>query len=108
MTTARMVRHEPTGPHRNEAQDKPVFICGCGPTQNQPHRDGSHAACRNEQQGRLYIYDAGRRKVAEVAAMRRDVISPNGLHLRAGTGYGVSASLAEADKAPLGPFFFIN
>ena len=65
---ARLIRHEPTGPYRIDPQDKPVFVCGCGLTQNLPHCDGSHAACRNEEPGKLYLYDAGRKKVVEVTA----------------------------------------
>jgi len=65
---ARMIRHEPTGPYRIESGEKPLFICGCGLTQNLPHCDGSHAACRDEEPGKLYIYDAARQEIVEIKA----------------------------------------
>jgi len=62
---ARLVRHERTGPIKIEPQDKPIFICGCGLTQNFPFCDGSHKSCTDEQEGTLYVYDASRQKVVE-------------------------------------------
>jgi CDGSH-type Zn-finger protein len=62
---ARLIRHEHTGPIRIDPQDKPVFICGCGLTQNFPFCDGTHKACKDEQPGTLYVYDAQRRQVIE-------------------------------------------
>ena len=62
---ARMVRHEATGPYRIDPQDKPVFICACGLSQNLPHCDGSHSRCRDERSGTLFIYDAVRQKVVD-------------------------------------------
>lgn len=61
----RLVRHDLTGPIRIDPQDKPVFICGCGLTQNFPFCDGSHKSCRNEKEGVLYVYDAQRRQIIE-------------------------------------------
>lgn len=61
----RLVRHDLTGPIRIDPQDKPVFICGCGLTQNFPFCDGSHKSCRNEKEGVLYVYDATRRQIVE-------------------------------------------
>lgn len=60
---ARLVRHELTGPIRIDPQDKPVFICGCGLTQNFPFCDGSHKACKSEVEGTLYVYDAQRQSI---------------------------------------------
>lgn len=62
---ARLVRHELTGPIRIDPQEKPVFVCGCGLTQNFPMCDGSHKACKSEQDGTLYVYDAERTSVVE-------------------------------------------
>jgi len=62
---ARMIRHDATGPHRIDPQDAPVFLCACGLTQNPPLCDGSHAACRNEEPGTLYVYDETRTKIVE-------------------------------------------
>jgi CDGSH-type Zn-finger protein len=62
---ARLVRFDRDGPHRIDPQDKPVFICGCGLSQNLPFCDGSHNACRSEQPGVIYIYDETRQEVIE-------------------------------------------
>ena len=61
----RLVRHDLTGPIKIEPQDKPVFICGCGLTQNFPFCDGTHKNCAGEQPGTLYVYDADRKTVIE-------------------------------------------
>ena len=62
---ARMVRHEATGPYRIDPQEKPVFICACGLSKNLPHCDGSHKRCRDEQEAKLYIYDAARENIVD-------------------------------------------
>lgn len=61
----RLVRHDAAGPIRIDPQDKPVFICGCGLTQNLPFCDGSHKACTVEKPGKVYVYDADRRSIIE-------------------------------------------
>ena len=63
---ARIVRHEATDPVRIDPQDKPVFICMCGLSQNLPMCDGSHKACRSEESDKLYVYDEARQNVIEV------------------------------------------
>ena len=64
---ARLVRHTQTGPYKIEPQqfpkDKPLFICGCGLSQNLPFCDGSHKPCRAEEPGTVYVYDADRKSV---------------------------------------------
>ncbi len=67
---ARLVRHTATGPYRIEPQefpkDKPMFICGCGLSQNLPYCEGSHKACRTtETEGMLHVYDADRKAIVE-------------------------------------------
>ena len=64
---ARLVRHEATGPHRVDPQDKPVFICACGLTRNAPFCDGKHAECRSEEPGTLYVYDESGRRIVNDA-----------------------------------------
>jgi len=61
----RLVRFEADGPVRIDPQDKPVFVCGCGLTKNFPMCDGSHKACKSEENGTLYVYDAERERVVE-------------------------------------------
>jgi len=60
---ARMIRHHETAPHRIDPQEKPVFICMCGLSKNTPFCDGSHSTCKNEQAGKLYIYNHDRTTV---------------------------------------------
>jgi CDGSH-type Zn-finger protein len=62
----RLVRHDAEGPIRIEPQDKPIFICACGLSQNLPYCDGSHKTCRTtETPGTLYVYDKDRRQIVE-------------------------------------------
>jgi len=63
---ARIVRHTATGPIKIEPQEKPIFICGCGLSQNLPFCDGHHKKCREELPGKLYRYDAAGESVVEV------------------------------------------
>jgi len=61
----RLVRHDRTGPIRIDPQEQPIFICGCGLTQKFPFCDGAHKACKSEESGVLYVYDAERTRVVE-------------------------------------------
>lgn len=64
---ARMVRFEATGPIEVPPQDKSVWICGCGLSQNWPYCDGSHKACRKQETdgGKLYVYDKDKKTIVE-------------------------------------------
>ncbi len=70
---ARLVRREAHAPHRVEVEgaEKPVWICACGLSANQPYCDGSHKGTRQEEEGILYVYEddddeKGSRVVREV------------------------------------------
>ena len=61
----RLVRHDATGPIKIDPQDKPIFICACGLSQNFPHCDGSHKNCKSESPDKLSVYDDERKQVIE-------------------------------------------
>ncbi len=62
----RLVRHDADGPIEVPPQEKSVFICMCGLSQNLPFCDGAHKACRTQEEaGKLYVYDAERKQIIE-------------------------------------------
>ncbi len=63
---ARLVRHTATGPQEVKPQEKSVWICMCGLSQNPPFCDGAHKAARQEEADKCYVYDHDRSRVVEV------------------------------------------
>jgi CDGSH-type Zn-finger protein len=62
---SRLVRHEAKGPAIVElGPGKVIGICQCGLSLGLPFCDGSHKATRDEQEHRIYVYDAERHRVA--------------------------------------------
>jgi CDGSH-type Zn-finger protein len=62
----RLVRHDADAPYRIDPQDKPVFICACGLSQNLPFCDGAHKACKTtETPGKLSVYADDRKTIVE-------------------------------------------
>ncbi len=54
---ARLVKHTEKGPYKLEVGEQTSFICQCGLSKNKPFCDGSHKKTRDEEEGKLYIYD---------------------------------------------------
>lgn len=55
---ARLIKKDAVGPIEVPPQEKSVWICACGLTKNEPFCDGSHKACKQqEEEGKLYRYD---------------------------------------------------
>ena len=61
----RLVRVEGNGPIKIEPQEKAVWICACGLSQNLPHCDGSHTGCSRETPGMVAVYDETRTEIVE-------------------------------------------
>lgn len=60
---ARKVVKTAKGPHKLLPQKKPVLICMCGLSKNQPFCDKSHIKTQDEEEGKIYEYnEKGERK----------------------------------------------
>lgn len=63
---ARLTHSDAEGPIEVKPQDKSVWVCACGLTQNKPFCDGSHKKTKQEEGGKLYVYGEGNSEVVEV------------------------------------------
>ena len=67
---ARNIIHEEDGPYivdedEFEEQGGNIAICQCGLSSNQPFCDGSHQATTDEEDGVVYEYEDGERRVVD-------------------------------------------
>jgi len=62
---SRIVIKTAQGPYTIKSSDKPVAICMCGLSKNQPFCDGSHVKTQDEVKEKVYIYsdDESRKEV---------------------------------------------
>ena len=65
---ARLVKHVRNRPYRVDVEgvEKPLWMCACGLSQDQPYCDGSHRRSDDEIEGEIYLYDAENRVHAPV------------------------------------------
>ncbi len=54
---ARLVKHEAQGPKEVKVGNETTWMCMCGLSKNEPFCDGSHKKTKDEQDGRLYVYN---------------------------------------------------
>lgn len=54
----RCVKHEAKGPYEVKPSTESQWICQCGLSKNKPFCDGSHKKTQDEEEGKVYSYDA--------------------------------------------------
>jgi CDGSH-type Zn-finger protein len=59
---ARIVVHKEKGPKEIKAGGESMWICMCGLSKNKPFCDGSHKMTLDEEEGKIYKYENGKRK----------------------------------------------
>ena len=63
---SRHIHHDATGPRELKPQDKSVWVCMCGLSQDLPLCDGSHKLTKLEEAGKCHVYDKARKTVVEI------------------------------------------
>ncbi len=54
---ARLVICTENKPYKFEVNGEKIAICQCGLSKNKPFCDGSHRKIKDEEEGKLYVYD---------------------------------------------------
>lgn len=63
---SRLVHHDAAGPQEVKPQEKSVWVCMCGLSQNLPFCDGAHKLTKLEEAGKCHVYDKARKSVVEI------------------------------------------
>ncbi len=61
---ARLVRHDRSRPFLIQVEGQTIAICGCGLSQKLPYCDGTHKITRDEEAGKLFVYDKQRQRIS--------------------------------------------
>lgn len=54
---ARLVKHDAQDPVEVKVGNESKWICQCGLSHNKPYCDGTHKITRDEEEGKIYVYD---------------------------------------------------